>query len=760
MASKKFERLQALLGDDQLPGPMGALSLSEGTRSEFNPPQDGVFRPEFSSLAGYSGKVEDLEIIVSDSEDDELYDPQYQPPDLAQLEKNKRKKQNQARKSRKPAAVVPGVDTPGHQWTHDPTRITKISNSKSKSKSGSAAYQHFDLDPRRGVLSTPGDWFCPIVALSKYPYTFVNESASQPIASAFFDNGKFWLREWELYYVHPPFSLAQKPVILVPLHQLKTLLSDINATFINCGLEVSSDFYDIGFVTQFPDHPDLRPRFIGVSTSKAHFAFLELHVPPQGTMDTPGDVAPADDRSLEAFKNKVQRMIEINRGRRNANKAKKKEQRIQRQQDIARSLKRTQRYLGLRPKSQQDSKLSFPRFHDMSDIGNQAMPTTQFDTWEDEKEAFAQISEQSKLPPIDVEQPPPYQFDSAVIFVCIDVEVCESDHKSITEIGVSTLDTLDLIGVAPRKHGINWEPKIQKHHFRIAENAHMVNYKHVAGCPDRFEFGESQFISINDAPAILTQILAPSTTLPSSERALHYTPPRHAPASSLTSRNVVIVGHDIQSDLAYLGTLSKDFDPLFPTRQIGIPQTSPVMDVLDTAAMDRVSRHEQQPRQLAMLLVEYDITGWNLHNAGNDAAYTLHAMLALTLKAAESRKAVPTSTGNDTYEQMTATLPEALNPLHPGSGQATDQVAMEGAKEHENESALWEKIRVAQVEAERKVREAEEGWESDEGDGGAPLPPSQYGNTPLLGKEAACEEEQTGTEAGLGAEVGGLGNVD
>ena len=41
-------------------------------------------------------------------------------------------------------------------------------------------------------------YFTPIVALSKYPYKFCDKDWKQTIASAFFDEGKFWAREWDL----------------------------------------------------------------------------------------------------------------------------------------------------------------------------------------------------------------------------------------------------------------------------------------------------------------------------------------------------------------------------------------------------------------------------------------------------------------------------------------------------------------------------------------------------------------------------------
>jgi hypothetical protein len=53
-------------------------------------------------------------------------------------------------------------------------------------------------DLNRGDLAAAQHHFAPILALAKYPYKFCNKSHSQDIASAFFDQGKFWNREWDL----------------------------------------------------------------------------------------------------------------------------------------------------------------------------------------------------------------------------------------------------------------------------------------------------------------------------------------------------------------------------------------------------------------------------------------------------------------------------------------------------------------------------------------------------------------------------------
>lgn len=57
------------------------------------------------------------------------------------------------------------------------------------------------------------------------------------------------------------------------------------------------------------------------------------------------------------------------------------------------------------------------------------------------------------------------------------------------------------------------------------------------------------------------------------------------------------------------------------------------MEEVDTATMWRYHTRENNPRSLGVILAELGIVGWNLHNAGNDAAYTLQAMIGIAIKA-------------------------------------------------------------------------------------------------------------------------------
>lgn len=74
-------------------------------------------------------------------------------------------------------------------------------------------------DLNRGDLGSATQHYSPIVALCRYPYRWCNNNHSQDIASAFFDQGKFWEREWDLYVE----TTATLQVSLSPSSQLLRL---------------------------------------------------------------------------------------------------------------------------------------------------------------------------------------------------------------------------------------------------------------------------------------------------------------------------------------------------------------------------------------------------------------------------------------------------------------------------------------------------------------------------------------------------------
>jgi len=55
-----------------------------------------------------------------------------------------------------------------------------------------------NLGPHRGQLAPADLAFCPILAVSKFPYVHVGQTDSERVADIFFNTGKFWTRTWEL----------------------------------------------------------------------------------------------------------------------------------------------------------------------------------------------------------------------------------------------------------------------------------------------------------------------------------------------------------------------------------------------------------------------------------------------------------------------------------------------------------------------------------------------------------------------------------
>lgn len=217
-------------------------------------------------------------------------------------------------------------------------------------------------------------------------------------------------------------------------------------------------------------------------------------------------------------------------------------------------------------------------------------------------------------PPFSYEACSPYSKEDSVIFICIDVEAYEHGQNTITEIGFATLDSRDLDSFAPGPNGGDWMKLIRASHYRIREYKHLVNRDFVAGCPDMFQFGASEFISIKDAPSII---------------ASHFKPPYTNPTANVdgAKRNIVLVGHDLPADVRYLQKIGYDVHNL-----------SNLKDSIDTSFMYRALRRESNPRSLGGVLSDLGLTGWWLHNAGNDAVYTLQAMIAIALKDMAERE--------------------------------------------------------------------------------------------------------------------------
>ena len=431
--------------------------------------------------------------------------------------------------------------------------------------------------------------FTPIVALSKFPYKYCGRDWSQKIATAFFDQGKFWAREWDLYYLWD--VRKEKPLVLVAEKQVQDLFKEINSE-LKLNLKITRQQREEGFVNQVPNHPYCTPRYLGRSLSREDYDTLTADTPEE-SFQLPGepDLPSLDSDTMEEWQQMIEDMYEAQKNKTKRDKEKKKVERFLEQKAMADQFKRIQRYLGLRP------------------------PAT---------------NRRPKMPlAIDNTLPLPYPFDRSVVFVCVDVEAWERDHQKITEVGIATLDTRVLVKIAPGVDGKDWRSKIRARHFRIKENAHLVNSEFVSGCPDRFYFGKSELISAKDAPSIVSACFHPPFSARPSEDSTDDVADLLENVDLNEQRNIIYLGHSTQGDTTYLQQLG--FNPLELTN---------IVETLDSAKLYRVWHRDMQATKLGNILYDFDIPGFSLHNAGNDAVYTVQAMLAILVREASIRGSI------------------------------------------------------------------------------------------------------------------------
>lgn len=151
-----------------------------------------------------------------------------------------------------------------------------------------------------------------------------------------------------------------------------------------------------------------------------------------------------------------------------------------------------------------------------------------------------------------------------------------------------------------------WTSKISSVHYCIKEYAHLVNKRWVRGCPDSFLFGESHKISRHRASAILGRIFQDPKSLLTAHSS-------GRPEEAL--RNIVLVGHDLSNDSSYLKTLN-----------FSLQEVKNVVKKVDT---QKLAGTKKRTIGLKRLLQALDVEPQFLHNAGNDAAFTLKAMVLM-----------------------------------------------------------------------------------------------------------------------------------
>ncbi|RLV92755.1 Good for full DBP5 activity protein [Spathaspora sp. JA1] len=174
------------------------------------------------------------------------------------------------------------------------------------------------------------------------------------------------------------------------------------------------------------------------------------------------------------------------------------------------------------------------------------------------------------------------------ILFCIDVEAWEIDSNVVTEIGIAVYD--------PRDQQMAMIPTFQQIHIRIKENINKVNGRFVPDHASNFNGGVSYIMTKYEA-ASFVQSLVDYYLL--------------RPKQDITS---YLVGHDLQGDIKWLNTLGVKF-----------PLDLKTLDTVSLLAITQGKNGSSLGNALKMVQLPHAF----LHNAGNDAYYTLQ--LAMTL---------------------------------------------------------------------------------------------------------------------------------
>jgi hypothetical protein len=439
------------------------------------------------------------------------------------------------------------------------------------------------------------------------------------------------------YYIDTPRSMMAKPITLLPLHQVEHLIQQINIAF-KTDVACPPD----PFVVSFFDDGTPQPKSLGISRCREDLADMEASIP-NAPEDYAGEPFQQEEslrlteRSLADFKAKIERILASTKKNKQAAKKKKMDERFLKQQDWVKQLERAQRYMGLRPK---------------------VTKSTMLDTassWAEQQKRQEQDLRTCgvRLDPLDTSKPAPYAFEGDPVIVCVDVEAYERDNRRITEVGVSTLDTLDLAGIAPGKGGDNWIAHIRSRHFRIRGREHLENKEFCPGNAKNFKFGKSEWVNLDAAAEAVDQCFEHPFSAQFKQEEGYYidraglltTPSRTGTQKDPKKRNVIFLGHDIRNEFEYLRILGcHAFSPNRGTYPIAAMEAgahgkgrsetlSSIIEALDTGVLYRALVKDTQNQSLGKMMLGLGRTAFHLHNAGNDARYTLEAFIALLIKA-------------------------------------------------------------------------------------------------------------------------------
>lgn len=194
---------------------------------------------------------------------------------------------------------------------------------------------------------------------------------------------------------------------------------------------------------------------------------------------------------------------------------------------------------------------------------------------------------------------------SDVVFVAIDFENAESIRKETSseagcEIGIAVLDTGQLDDIIPAAVSSMYYCPGNTEDFITTYNFATGPVEYLSRKGRSFLFGETMRIDSEDMREKI-QACIPQ------------------------DRKIILVGHGLDSDLIALEALNIDFE------------ADSLLSIMDTFWIARQVFPSEQPYKLRRLLqrLRIDYPGGALHCAGNDANFSLRALLLLAARACQ-----------------------------------------------------------------------------------------------------------------------------
>lgn len=327
----------------------------------------------------------------------------------------------------------------------------------------------------KGDQADKGTTFVPWKLVRSYPHAFIGKANQSKCRKFFSAESLHKNQPWDLYYIYIPHKTKPAtPLLLVPSYQFENHLNHVNSVLAT-QLCIPGGKNSERFNESFGIGGSPVPRYLGRSTTVGSFDALKKSVPSFNVAD---NIQGLSSHVQEDFLAQLARLHDSSKY---STKQKSEKNRLKRYESHilwGRSLKRTQRYMGLRKrKALSLTGLSLANVVPEGRIFHENTVVSGY---------------------VDLSEP-----EGSVIFVSIDIEAYEFNQDIITEVGLSIFDTLDIRGQQPGATGENWFNLIDAFHLRIKENSWAENSKHVRGCADKFDFG---YVLV-EQPPLSTRVL-------------------------------------------------------------------------------------------------------------------------------------------------------------------------------------------------------------------------------------------------------------